>query len=156
MKGEGGGGEGCCQRTGGGQCSQGSASVSADQDLTGLVLQGLWGGRSLLPEGKVLLPREPCTLPCPGPPASALSSGQTLLQRWPREWGVGSLLSLELLFRTGIYENISNQMEGSGKRAVHPHLFSRYKVAHLRIPNAERPQMAGFMHHPPSLHNPRM
>ena len=67
-----------------------------------------------------------------------------------------SLNQIQRININAIYENISNQMEGSGKRAVHPHLFSRYKVAHLRIPNAERPQMAGFMHHPPSLHNPRM
>lgn len=56
----------------------------------------LLGCHPLPLKGKMLFPGEHCALFCPEPPASASSSGRALFQRWPPEWGVGSLLDSEL------------------------------------------------------------
>lgn len=41
-------------------------------------------------------------------------------------------------------ETFQTKLRVQGKCPSHPHLFSRYKLAHLRIPHPERPQMSGF------------
>ena len=99
-----------------GGCGGCASDISADLDLTGPGHQGLCWGCPLPLKGKMPLPHQLCTLPCPEPRASAWSSDQTLFQCWPPEWAVGGLLALERPSRTGICKNISNQVEGSEKK----------------------------------------
>lgn len=85
----------------------------------------------------------PCSVPShqhqPQARAGLCSSAGHQSGVWEVCWTRSSPTALRCLAET-----FQTKLRVQGKCPSHLHLFSRYKLTHLRIPDPERPQMSGF------------